>query len=744
MENLEVFGAPPDESAGQAESTMPRDIDHRTATSSYFSYYSRFLVSAIKFILIVGVVGIIIGIPIIIYRDIENLPDDAPADQWQARLTGIWVFETFNFLEVTWLGIACWYLIGSALPYIFRLHRYVNPAYVRYWRIIRVMRKPLCYLGGTFMAFLGFAICITFNDYITLANGGQDVSQIDYVEFITDVLEQSSLWALFYFFEKIAILYTTIHYHFRSDLHRITASKDMQNALMALYEASVYLYPIGTPEFSSEDVMIGNATGAEHGEHRVRATRYLAKLGIDSYALTSFFGNFLSSDPKSHWLRPASNYAVVERAMANPKSAAALARRIWMSMVPVGRECLTADDIAEVLGPFRKEEAQRYFKALDQSNLGDIRLDEMEWIVADAGKTRNAIYRGMQNADHCINTLDWILLLFLGMVMLIFIMIKWIPALKDVQNSVQFFAVGLSFAVGRSVHHFLAGVVFILFDHPYDVGDRVELWSGQNKEALSLIVVRQSLLYTVFRRVDNWTELQAGNEFLQQCRIENVTRSGSNRQAVLLNVDIRTSFKDLTLLKAELEAFVKHADNRRDFLPNVALGIVGVHALDKMELRLVFTHRTNWSVEPLRAARSMKIMTALVAAVRKLRIQRPDGGPLGQPGKPVFNVMLGEKEADERMARLREEVTSARMDAGLGSQPPDAVVDVTGVVGTEVEEEKKVAREARLAEESKAMVALGKLPPVPHVGPPARDAVSSGADVHRLSTGMRALPHFRG
>ena len=82
-----------------------------------------------------------------------------------------------------------------------------------------------------------------------------------------------------------------------------------------------------------------------------------------------------------HWLRPASSYAVVERAMANPKSAAALGRRIWMSFVVVGKDKLKAQDIAEVLGPFRKEEAQSYFKVLDENEAGDIQLDEMEWIV---------------------------------------------------------------------------------------------------------------------------------------------------------------------------------------------------------------------------------------------------------------------------------------------------------------------------------------------------------------------------
>lgn len=230
---------------------------------------------------------------------------------------------------------------------------------------MRLFRKPLCYLGGIFIGYVSFDILVSYNGYLEIALGFEPLSSIIWIAFIDDFLQQCSLWAVFYVMEKIAILYITVHYHFRSDLGRISRSKEMQNALMALYKASLYLYPIGTPEFVDEDAMIGNATGSEHGEHRVRATRYLSRLGIDIYALTSFFGNFLSSDPSPHWLRPASAYATVERVIANPKLAAALARRIWMSMVPAGKESLSASDLAEVLGLFRKEEAEIYFKSLD-------------------------------------------------------------------------------------------------------------------------------------------------------------------------------------------------------------------------------------------------------------------------------------------------------------------------------------------------------------------------------------------
>ena len=82
----------------------------------------------------------------------------------------------------------------------------------------------------------------------------------------------------------------------------------------------------------------------------MRATTYLSKIGVDGYKLTSYFGNFISNDPKTYWMRPASSYATIERALANPISATALVKRIWLSLAVKGNMSLTAGDVAEVLG----------------------------------------------------------------------------------------------------------------------------------------------------------------------------------------------------------------------------------------------------------------------------------------------------------------------------------------------------------------------------------------------------------
>jgi len=158
MLDSDVFGAPP--GSGSSQNYMePKKTSHRTASTSFLSHNSRFIFWLIKFVLVVGTVAVLLAIPIIIYHDVETFPDDATDADFKARLGHLWLYNIFMFFLVSWLGIAFFYILGTALPYIFRfVARYVNPAHARYWRIIRVMRKPLCYVGGTFVAYLAFSL----------------------------------------------------------------------------------------------------------------------------------------------------------------------------------------------------------------------------------------------------------------------------------------------------------------------------------------------------------------------------------------------------------------------------------------------------------------------------------------------------------------------------------------------------------------------------------------------------------
>jgi len=216
-------------------------------------------------------------------------------------------------------------------------------------------------------------------------------------------------------FQRLLMLFAL-----RSDQNRITHSKEMHEALSTLYEASLYLHPINQGHFSVEDSIIQGSKSSAGASFRPGASNFLRRAGVDGDKVSHFFDD-LRSDHDSHWLKPGSSYAVVERALSDPKSATMLAKRIWMSLVARGKTSLSAEDIAEVLGPYRRGEALRCFQVLDENGSSDITLEEMIWTVIECGRIRNAIYKGLHDINHCINTFDWISQLMIAAVMIFFI-----------------------------------------------------------------------------------------------------------------------------------------------------------------------------------------------------------------------------------------------------------------------------------------------------------------------------------
>ena len=238
---------------------------------------------------------------------------------------------------------------------------------------------------------------------------------------------------------------------------------------------------------------------------------------------------------------------------------------------------------------------------------------------------------------------------------------------------------GLAFAVGRTIHEFISGSIFIFFKHPFDVGDRVNLFNRADAHVASVIVKRISLLYVVFERVDDGTEAQWPNIQLAEKRVDNLTRSGRNQQRVALEIDFATPFRDIQLLRAELQAFLARRENARDYRPELGLTVASIGDMSRMELQCSVWHKSNWSDEGLRAYRASRFLCALIAAVRRVPINKPGGNGLktGDEGKPSYQVVVSEEEAmrkrDEQALRTRQK----RMDY----VPPYAEADSPNAVG---------------------------------------------------------------
>jgi hypothetical protein len=187
--------------------------------------------------------------------------------------------------------------------------------------------------------------------------------------------------------------------------------------------------------------------------------------------------------------------------------------------------------------------------------------------------------------------------------------------------------------------------------------------------------------------------------------IENVTRSKAMKEQLEVSISFDTPLEDIELLRAEMEAFVRHPDNSRDFQPDIVLECAGIGTMDKLLLKVEIRHKSNWSNETVRAARRSKFMCALVLALRKVPIYPPGGGykSLGDPLNPTYSVMVTDELAAAARDKWKEEKESLRLVPSKNPGDADkegsgkATGVETGVLGAGAETAAASALNARRA-----------------------------------------------
>ena len=192
---------------------------------------------------------------------------------------------------------------------------------------------------------------------------------------------------------------------------------------------------------------------------------------------------------------------------------------------------------------------------------------------------------------------------------------------------------------------------------------------------ISLLVERISLLYSVFVRTDKMQLVQMANIKLNDIWIENVTRSGTMFQVFNINVSYDyTTAADIDLLRHELEKFVRHPDNSRDFEPNIYLWVVSLGDLDKMQLQMLIWHKSNWHDGILTGDRNSKFISAVADALRRIPIYAPRRADiLGTASNPAYMVSFSDNAAAEKLSNMEKHRETLRT---VPIEPPAAYPEV--------------------------------------------------------------------
>jgi Mechanosensitive ion channel len=505
---------------------------------------------------------------------------------------------------------------------------------------------------------------------------------------ISHLLGACLVCALIFLGERFFIQLISINYHRKQFAAKIKDNKRNVYLLGLLYDASRTLFPAYCNEFMEEDHIINDSlnlsslAGSNKGSGARTPLKLLRNVGRMGDNVASVFGNIASEIAGKEVLNPNSAHSIVIEALEKKRACEALARRLWMSFVVEGRDALFEEDVVEVLGHDRREDAIECFGVFDRDGNGDVTLEEAILTVTEIGRDRKSLANSMHDVDQAINVLDS-LLSTVVFIVAIFVFVAFLNASFTTTLATAGTALlSLSFVFAATTQEVLGSCIFLFVKHPYDIGDRVDLTTGTDQ----LVVEHISLLFTIFKRVNTGKMVQIPNIVLNNLWVENISRSKAMREQLSIYCDFGTSFEDVQSLKEEMTKFVTAKENTRDFQSEVDIEVLGFDKMNQMELRIEIKHKSNWANESVRAMRRSKFMCALVLALRRVPIYGPGGGDpgLGSANNPSYSVAISPEVAQNNKDSWTETKDAKRLYPTIPSTAKSTGSDLSGNTANEV------------------------------------------------------------
>lgn len=606
-----------------------------------------------------------------------------------SRAGNIRLLGLFIWIEILWLSLWVCKLCAKTVPIIFQAAcGLISTGIRKYSLVLLALEIPLSLFMWSIVAWATIPVICAFD---------QGRCGTGWVTTLRTAAVATIAVAAIFLTEKFFVQLVSINYHRKQFDTKIRESKRTIHILDHMYDASRALFPLFCHEFAEDDYLIQDPDTSGMRKTLTKAgihTRFFNDIGRARDNFTAAFGNMASEISGKQVFNPTAAHSIVIAALETRHASKALARRIWLSFVSEGKDALYKQDIIDILGPERIEEAEEIFAALDKDCNGDVSLDEMTMLVVEVGMERKNRAKSMHDINQAIAVLDRLLSLVVLIAIAFVYAAFFSKTLASKTTQLWSTFTGLSFAIGGTVTEFLSCCIFLFIKHAYDVGDRVDIDKNE------LIVEHISLMYTVFRRVDSDKTVQIPHTVANGLWIDNISRSRAMKERLTIAVSVETSSADILALRGELEKFVQASENKRDFQHEFDIELLSVGDMKQLELRVEIRHKvsksslsqhtpipstvrptniarhtnkpfqSNFSNELLRSTRRNKFMCELLSCIRRIPILPPGGSPHpppNDPSNPTYSLAISDATAQAARATHDPEQESKRLFASSGA-----------------------------------------------------------------------------
>ncbi|RMD41609.1 hypothetical protein DV735_g3521, partial [Chaetothyriales sp. CBS 134920] len=517
---------------------------------------------------------------------------------------GIW-------LEIVWLTLWAGRLLAKMIPWPMGLVSSLFTNNAKKWRDLgKQLEIPAT------LFFWMLAVEISFLPTMVHHHIGGNTHTKEWENTMNKVLISFLVAAVLNFIEKIIIQLIAISFHLRTYADRIELNKFQIGSLTKLYAYSKAKIDMEDAEFEEKPSAkeSGTHTPAVYAQQATQAVnRAFAKVGdLAGTVAGDFTGKKVakSGHPSQ----------VVLTLLNSTNGSQVLARRLYRTFVPEGKEVLDKDS----LGPAFEDddEADAAFCMFDKDMNGDISMEELEAVCVEIGRERKSITASLKDLDSVVGKLDDVLF-FIVLVVAVLVLISLIStSAAGVLTSAGSAVLALSWLFSATAQEFLQSCVFVFVKHPFDVGDRISIYgnTGSQLKGDDYFVKEVSLLYTEFKKMEGQV-VQAPNSYLNTLFILNMRRSGGLAEAVPIIIRFGTTIEQIEALRAQLLEFVK--SEKREYQGNILTELREVTEAYSLTLNVVFFYKSNWQNELLRLQRRNKFICALMLALQEIGIEGP-------------------------------------------------------------------------------------------------------------------------
>ncbi|PWW79266.1 hypothetical protein C7212DRAFT_272790 [Tuber magnatum] len=541
----------------------------------------------------------------------------------EATVGDVYLMWFMVWLEAVWLSLWAGRILAKCVPFVMGI---VSGAFTnnsRKWKDMGCMLEVPATLF-----FWWLAIYVSFLPTMTNHHNDGDKSTRYWESRANIVLLSLFIAMILNLCEKIIIQLIAISFHQRTYEDRIDLNKFQISSLAKLYAHSK---GVAKERDLDEKRESGLTSGAKSPmvvlQHaRAGAQSAITKVGdVMGKVAGDFTGKQISSSTAPQ--------QVVLTLLYTTEGSQALARRLFRTLVREGTEVVYVEDLKHAFPS--EEEAEAAFQMFDRDLNGDISCEEMEIACVEIGRERKAITASLKDLDSVVSKLDGVFTFLVAVAVILVFLSLISKSTAGVLTSASSSVLALSWLFSATAQEFLASIIFVFVKHPFDVGDRVDVYNTGAGTVDTFFVKEIALMYTEFKKLEGHV-VQAPNSLLNTLFILNMRRSGALAEAIPIVCKFGTSLEQIEELRERLLTFVK-SENREyqgKIITELSRDIPDMHSV---KLNVVFFYKSNWQNELVRLQRRNKFMCALMVSVADVGIESPNMRWPGQrQTSPVF------------------------------------------------------------------------------------------------------------